>query len=243
MSAHPVFSDLLERRQNPEEMDDPSLDAPLHFQALEGLARINRWSGSASILWAPIQGLARETGERALRVLDIATGAGDIPIALWEKSRREGFFLEIHGCDKSPQAIEYARKRAQENGATVHFYRRDIIKEEIPPGYDILMSSLFLHHLSSEEALEFLRHMAGAARKMILVNDLVRCASGLVLAYLGTRFLTRSKVVHTDGVRSVQAAFNLQEIHRLARKAELTKTCVEGRWPSRFLLTWKRDPG
>lgn len=243
MSVGSLFSDLLERQQNPEEMDDPSLDASLHFQALGGLARINCWSRSANIVWAPIQALARQTGERSFRILDIATGAGDIPIALWKKSRREGLHLEIHGCDKSPQAIEYAHSQAQDNGAPVHFYRRDILKEEIPPGYDILMSSLFFHHLKSEEASELLRRMAEAARKMILINDLARSTSGLILAYLGTRLLTRSKVVHTDGVRSVQAAFNLREIHGLVQTAKLEKISVKRRWPSRFLLSWKRDPG
>jgi len=235
-----MFTNLFKRHRNLEEMDDPSLDIQLHRRALDGLARINHWSKSANIMWAPIQALARETGEKSFRILDIASGAGDIPIALWKMSRQAGFLLEIDGCDKSPQAIEYARERAQQSSAQVHFYPQDIIDGKIPSGYDILMSSLFLHHLSDREALKLLCGMAEAAKKMILVNDLVRCASGIMLAYLGTRFLSRSQVVHMDGVRSVRAAFNIEEICGLAQRAGLTGAQVERRWPSRFLLTWKK---
>ncbi len=234
------FKGLFTRQHRPEKMDDPSLDASLHFQALEGLARINQWSRSANTVWAAIQTLACETNERLLRVLDIATGAGDIPVMLWKKARRAGIFLEIDGCDKSPQAIQHAQRRAQQSGAQVHFYEHNVMDGKIPLGYDILISSLFLHHLSNEEALEFLQRMAWAARKMILVNDLVRCVPGLMLAYLGSRVLSRSPVVHTDSVLSVRSAFNLEEIRSLVQQAGLMEAQVESHWPSRFLLTWEK---
>lgn len=224
----------------PEKMDDPSLDGQTHFHALQGLARINYWSGSARIIGSAIQALAQKTGQRSLRVLDIATGAGDVPVILWKKARKQGFFLEIDGCDKSSQAITWARKRAQRSGAQVRFYLLDIAREEIPAGYDILVSSLFFHHLENKEAAGLLRRMAQAAKQMVLVNDLVRCASGLVLAYAGTRLLSRSRVVHTDGLRSVRAAFTLEEIRKMAQEAGLDGAQTERRWPMRFLLTWKK---
>ncbi len=224
----------------PEEMDDPSLDGQTHFQALQGLARINTWSGSAGIVGSAIQALAQMTGQRSLRVLDIATGAGDIPVAVWKKARKKGFFLEMDGCDKSPQAIICARKRAQQSGAQVRFYSLDIAHEEIPAGYDILVSSLFFHHLENKEAAGLLRRMAQAAKQMVLVNDLVRCASGLALAQVGTRLLSRSRVVHADGLRSVRAAFTVEEIRKMAQEAGLKGARVERRWPWRFLLTWKK---
>ncbi len=249
---------LAQRQHGTEVMDDPSLDTGPHFQALQGLARINRWSGSAKIVWDPIAALARRTGQHSLRVLDIATGAGDIPILLSQMARQAGLSLQIEGCDKSPQAIAYARKRAEHATATGHcspplqqwretydvpvrFFTQDVIGGEMPSGYDILVCSLFLHHLENQEALHLLRSMAKAAGQMILVNDLLRCTRGLALAYLGTRILSRSWVVHTDGVLSVRAAFNMQEVRALAQQAGLKDACVQPRWPSRFLLRWERQ--
>ncbi len=153
-------------------MDDPALDAVSHFQALRGLARINAWSRSVDIVWAPIRALARRTWRRSFRVLDIATGAGDIPIALWHTAQRSGLDLTIDGCDKSPQAMEYATRRAAQSGAgplstpPLRFFTRDVMCEEIPAGYDIILCSLFLHHLGRLEATALLAR--GAYRRGLI---------------------------------------------------------------------------
>ncbi len=77
---------LQERRCQPELMDEPGLDPERHRQALQGLARINWLSASDRILWHPIRALARELAGKPLRVLDIATGGGDVPIRLWQRA-------------------------------------------------------------------------------------------------------------------------------------------------------------
>ena len=100
----------LARHLEPEIMDDPALDGERHREALRGLERINRWSSSSRIVWFPIKTLAQERTFSPLRVLDIATGAGDVPIQLWHRARRAGLPLEVDGCDQSPRAIEYAKK-------------------------------------------------------------------------------------------------------------------------------------
>ena len=79
--------DLSRRDLQPELIDQPDLDAHRHVQALEGLVRINFFSGSSAILWPPIRALLAAEPQRNWRLLDIATGAGDLPIALWNKAR------------------------------------------------------------------------------------------------------------------------------------------------------------
>jgi hypothetical protein len=74
----PMFLSALPRRLQPELMDQPGLDPARHRQALRGLRRINFWSRSAGILWPALAGLAR-AAQRPLRVLDQATGGGDVP--------------------------------------------------------------------------------------------------------------------------------------------------------------------
>jgi len=231
---------LRERRRRPEVMDQPGLDRVRHVHALRGLERINRWSGSSRILWPPLRDLARESGRVPLRVLDVASGGGDIPVGLWRKARRAGLPLVIEGCDLSPLAVEYAGQRALAHGADVRFFQFDAVGGPLPDGYDVVVCSLFLHHLDDGQACDLLRHMAGAASRMVLVNDLHRTWPGLVLAYVGTRVLSGSDIVHSDGTRSVEAAFNVHEVRRLARQAGLEGATVAWRWPCRFLLTWRR---
>jgi SAM-dependent methyltransferase len=236
----PFLSSLTERRRQPEIMDQPDLDRQRHFGALRGLERINSWSGSARLLWPPIRSLARATSGRPLRVLDVATGAGDVPVRLWHKARRAGLRVQIDGCDRSAEAVAYARSRAAENRAEVGFFVHDALGEALPAGYDVLMSSLFLHHLDEEQAVAFLRRTAQAAAGLVLINDLVRSRAGFVLAWVGTRLLSRSAVVHTDGPRSVEGAFTIAEVRSLAEQAGLHGATVARRWPCRFLLTWRR---
>ncbi len=223
----------------PELMDDPALDPAQHVQALRGLSRINRWSRSARLIWSALHAVARESGVRHLRVLDVATGAGDIPLRLWRYTQHGAIQLTIEGCDVSPTAIQYAQTQACQHGAAVKFFVLDALTTPIPVHYDVVMSSLFTHHLTDSETIRLLQRMKDAATRMVLVNDLRRSRLGLLLAYAGTHLLSRSTIVHIDGPRSVQAAYTIDEIRRLAEQAGLTRCPVQRRWPARWLLTWQ----
>jgi hypothetical protein len=137
-------------------------------------------------------------------------------------------------------AVAHARQAAERAGLAVRFFLHDAVHSHPLEGCDAAVSSLFLHHLSEEDAVAFLRRMAGAARHLVLVNDLVRSLPGLALAHLATRLLTTSGVVHTDGPRSVEGAFTCAEILTLAERAGLAGATVVRRWPCRFLLQWGR---
>lgn len=231
---------LSRRRQRPEIMDQPDLQPARHVHALRGLARINFLSDSAGILWPAIAALARAVAPRPPRVLDVATGGGDVPIRLWRRARRAGLELHLEGCDISPVALEHARTAAARANAPLPFFEHDALSGPPPEKYDAVMCSLFLHHLDDEQAVAFLRRMAEAADRLVLVNDLERSATGLVLAHVVGRLLTTSDVVHVDGPRSVEGAFTRAEARSLAERAGLHGARVSWRWPFRWLLSWRR---
>ncbi len=208
-------------------------------RALRGLARVNFWSGSAGILWRPLSELARRLG-RPIRVLDAASGAGDVPLRLWRRARRAGLDFRIDGCDLSPVAVEHAGRRAVAAGADVRFFVEDVLRGPPLMGYDVVMCSLFLHHLGEDEAVGFLRWAAATAHH-VLVNDLERSGPGLALAHVAVRLLTTSDVVHVDGPRSVESAFTMNEARALAERAGLRGAVVGWRWPFRYLLKWSRE--
>jgi 2-polyprenyl-3-methyl-5-hydroxy-6-metoxy-1,4-benzoquinol methylase len=234
----PWLFDVRHRHREPEKMDQPDLDPQQHQDALCGLERINAWSGSARILWPALRDLARQT-PNPLRVLDVATGAGDVPIWLWCRTRRAGLEIHFAGCDRSPTALAFARSRAERCWANVSFFECDVLRGPLPEGYDVLTCSLFLHHLENDQAVDLLRRMGQAAERMVLVNDLRRGAGGLLLAYVGTRIFSASSIVHTDGPLSVRAAFTLKEVAELARQAGLANVTLARRWPCRFILSWR----
>lgn len=236
-----LLNPCAQRVLEPEVMDDPSLDTEQHRAALRDLARINWLSDSSGIVWSPIRRLAQSTPGQRLRVLDIATGSGDIPLSLWKYAQRAGLQLDLTGVDISETALEVARKRSQQAEAEINFERRDVLQDPPQADYDVVVSSLFMHHLDRTTAVQLLRIKAAAARRLVLVNDLRRSRGGLMLAHLVTRVLTSSPVVRTDAVLSVKAAFTVEEALAVARDAGLVDTEIRRVWPYRFLLQWRRD--
>ncbi|MFO0959895.1 MAG: methyltransferase domain-containing protein [Isosphaeraceae bacterium] len=235
----PFPSDLRGRNRQPEVMDQQGLEDAEHHQALNALRRINRLSRTDRSLWPLIRGYCqrhRDGGNSTpVRLLDIATGGGDLPVLLWKKAKRAGLNLEVAGCDRSETALEYARAHARRENAEVAFFERDVIEQGVPTEYHIRVSSLFLHHLSEDEALQFLRAL-GNGGGLVLVDDLRRSVVGWLLAYSGVRLLSRSRVAHVDGPLSVEGAFTCEEARSLASRAGWDSFEVQARWPCRFLL-------
>lgn len=235
---------LRRRNLQPEILDDPSLDAKEHRLALKGLARVNRISLSANILWPAIRDLCRQRSRagdaRPVRLLDIATGGGDVPVQLWHKARKAGLALEVSGCDFSSMSLEHARAHAAQEKADVSFFGVNLLEQPIPSDFDIVTTSLFLHHLNEADALVVLRKMRDSAGEIALVNDLSRGRLGWVSAYVGTRLLSRSHTVHVDGPRSVEGAFTPDEALALATRAGWDGATVKRKFPFRFLLSWTR---
>jgi SAM-dependent methyltransferase len=221
-------------------MDNPGLDPAEHLRALAGLSWLNWASRSPRIVWQPIHALGQSLRMDRLRVLDIGSGAGDVLLGLWKLASRYRWELDLHGIDISERAIAYARDRCRMVGARIDYTQLDALADPLPIGYDVLMSSLFYHHLSEDEVVSLLEKMAAATKHLLLVNDLRRCSTGLVLAHIACRLLTRSRVVHTDGPRSVCAAFTSGEMQVLAQRAGLIDARITHRWPCRLLCTWRK---
>jgi 2-polyprenyl-3-methyl-5-hydroxy-6-metoxy-1,4-benzoquinol methylase len=157
---------------------------------------------------------------------------------LKRRAEREGVELHVEGCDLHPGAIEHATQKALEVGLDVGFFQHDAAKGALPAGFDLVCSSLFLHHLPNPEAAAFLRRL-DASGTTIFVQDLLRSRLGYWMALVATKVVTRSPVVHVDGPRSVRAAFSLGEVREMIREAGLEGARIERCWPERFSLTWE----
>lgn len=224
-----------------EVMDQPGLDRNLHRQALSALRRVNSLSRTAASLWEPIARLAREQAGRPLRILDVACGGGDVALQLARRAKRAALNLSVTGCDVSEVAIQYAHDQVRRRDpGNVSFFVHDAVRNPLPEYYDIVICTLFLHHLDNDNAVVLLRHLAAAAGTMVLLNDLRRTRIGYFLAHLAGRVLTRSPVVRVDGPLSVAAAFRMDEVLALAERAGLTGASIRPIWPQRFLLSWRR---
>ncbi len=222
-------------------MDQPDLDVRRHVHALDALGRANAVSRTAAAVWPSIRAVSHGTVEPPLRVLDIACGGGHVLLSLARRAARERLDVDWLGWDMSPVAIDYARTLAGRRGVEgVRFELADALRDPIPAGIDVVLCTLFLHHLTESDAVALLRRMREAARAAVVISDLRRTRLGAVFTWAGCRALSRSEVFRVDGMRSVAAAFTTDEARDLAAAAGLTGAHVRQVWPQRWLLTWRK---
>jgi 2-polyprenyl-3-methyl-5-hydroxy-6-metoxy-1,4-benzoquinol methylase len=230
------------RVRTPELMDQPGLARRDHEYALTSLGRANLISRTSSVVWPTIRKAARSLRNRPLRILDIACGGGHVAVGLAQRLARAGIAADVQGCDISPVALDYARTlAARSHVQRIRFSQLDVVRDPWPTGFEVVHCSLFLHHLAGDDAVATLRRMKEAAGQLVVVSDLRRTDLGYLLAWVGCRLLSRSRVFHVDGARSVEAAFTTGEARALAERAGLDGAEVRECWPQRFLLTWTRD--
>jgi 2-polyprenyl-3-methyl-5-hydroxy-6-metoxy-1,4-benzoquinol methylase len=236
----------MQRHLQHELMDDPSLDAGEHRRALAGLARINVLSDAAAPIWRAINAWHNQDSVRMPpSLLDIASGSGDVLLGVDRNARRHGVSLELHAADLSAEALRVIVERSNraEKSVTTHQYdatsANSLIEGE---PFDIVMCSLFLHHLPEQTIESLLRRMTSLVRPggLVVISDLERTSLGLLAARTVPRLLTRSHVVHVDAVRSVQGALTQGELTELASCAGMHHCAIRGVWPFRMLLTWQR---
>ena len=234
-----TLNPLAIRDRRPELMDQPGLDPTVHGQALRAMGRINFFSRTVATLWRALAEAGLIAEQRPLRVLEIASGGGEVAIGLAQLGRRRGVPLEVHGCDISPTAVDHAQTAAAAAGLDdVRFQQFDALHDPLPDHYDVLLSTLFFHHLDEPDAAGLLARMAAAARRAVVVDDLVRSRFGYVLAWAGGRLLTRSPIVHVDGPLSVRAALSREEWRALFERAGLGGATFRPHWPERLLMLW-----
>jgi 2-polyprenyl-3-methyl-5-hydroxy-6-metoxy-1,4-benzoquinol methylase len=236
---------LAVRQRQPEVMDQPGLDERMHRQALEGIQRVNNISRIGHVLWWEIDRIVTERRLEKVRILDLACGGGGLAIWLARQGQRSGLEFTVKGCDISPTAVLHANEQSLCAGVdNARFFELDALDgpldQESNEEYDIVMCSLFLHHLEDQQVITLLRKMAETARHAVIINDLRRTRLGYGLAWIGCRLLTRSPIVHADGPLSVQSAFTIDEARSLAKRAGLRNVTITTHWPQRFLMTWQR---
>ncbi|TWU46219.1 hypothetical protein Poly51_56150 [Rubripirellula tenax] len=221
----------------PEWMDQPGLSSERHAAALSGLVRLNSFTGVSAAMYRQLRKLAVNRNGRAMKVLDIASGAGDVPIAWAKKARRDGLALQVTTIDISHFAAEEQQRRASAAGVTIRSLTADCLTAPLPQGFDLVTCSLFMHHLNHSEVVRLLQSMQVAANDGILICDLDRSRANLGLVTIGAHMLSRSRIVHHDAKVSVRSAFTAEEFKAIAEKSLSRPVSVWRSFPCRFIAT------
>jgi 2-polyprenyl-3-methyl-5-hydroxy-6-metoxy-1,4-benzoquinol methylase len=199
-----------------EMMDRPQpVSAELECD-LQRIRQLNRWFGSYRLLLVFMRRWIKP-GTR-MRIVDLATGSGDIPRLIADYARKIGAQVEIDALDRQPATLEVAMKLS--TGYPEIYYRQaDILEWDSVGKYDVVLCTLALHHFSDEDAVGVLRRCRELSRKFVLVSDLRR---GFLLqagVHLLTELIFREPMTRHDARLSAERAFSFTEMRDLALRA------------------------
>ncbi|MFL6527304.1 MAG: methyltransferase domain-containing protein [Chthoniobacterales bacterium] len=200
----------------PELMDRPQPISPELEIDLHNLRQLNRYFGS----YALVRHFLRRwinSGDM-LRVLDLATGSGDIPRLIVQHGRDVGASVNVTAVDQQPATLEIARRLSREFDQ-IEFIKDDALTFTPTEPFDIVVCSLALHHFSDEGAIAVLRRCRELSRRYVLVADLCRSLFTTVGVHLLTGLIFREPMTRVDGRLSAARAFSFSEMAALARRA------------------------
>ena len=187
----------------PEIMDRPGNEEKLLRADLRVLEDINRFLGGYRIplhyLWKFLDPLQ---SAKALTILDLATGAADVPRAIATWARAQLVKVEITAVDGNPEILRIARENAAD-WPEIHVEQQD----------------LALHHFSEADAVAILRSINHIARGGWIINDLRRNRLAIGLSKLMAHTIITNPIARFDAPASCERAFTIAEWRAMATRA------------------------
>lgn len=206
-----------------ELLDGPLDDRAVVLGNLRDLRRFNRHLGGAAISAAAIRELAGDP-PRAVSLLDVGTGTADIPLELVRRLRRQGRAAGAVAVDARAEILDLARTLDPRlrGGDGVELAVAD--GRSLPfadSTFDVVHSSLVLHHLEPPDAVAFLREARRVARRGVIANDVVRARRYWWLARALVALAFRNRITRHDAPLSVRRAYTRVELRALLASAGL----------------------
>jgi len=200
----------------PELMDRPQPVSSELEKDLRNIRQLNRFFGSHRLV---LHFLRRwiKPGDR-VRIVDLATGSGDIPRLIVDYAQKIGAKVEVDALDRQSATLEIARKLSG-NYPEISYIDANILEWQPADPYDIVLCSLALHHFSDEDAVRLLRRCRELSQKFVLVSDLRRGLLATIGVYFLTALIFREPMTRYDGRVSAARAFSFAELDDLAGRA------------------------
>jgi ubiquinone/menaquinone biosynthesis C-methylase UbiE len=182
---------------------------------LRNLRELNRCFGSYRLIQYFLRRWLKPRSQ--MRILDLATGSGDIPRFIIDYARTADASVTIEAVDQQASTVEIARALSADY-PEIEFLQGDILTLSREP-YDMVLCSLALHHFSETNAVAVLKRCRELSKQYVLVADLRRGALATVGVFLLTSLLFREKMTRIDARLSAERAFSFREFKRLAERA------------------------
>jgi ubiquinone/menaquinone biosynthesis C-methylase UbiE len=215
------------RSKDAEILDGENYDSDELAENFRDIRRVNRLLGGTSAILRFLPGLFESLpANQPTTILDLATGIGDIPVAIVQWAKRHDRQVHIVASDSSSEILALAQKETAAH-MEISIARYDARAVPLPDRqFDIVLCSLSLHHFAPDDATQVLREMRRLARTGVVVNDLYRSRAGYVAAWAAARLTTRNRLTRNDAPLSVLRAYTPDELGALLHQAGFTSPSI-----------------
>jgi SAM-dependent methyltransferase len=227
------------RRSNtPELLDRDGHSAAELAGALRDIRAVNRLLGGSRTLLDALRPVIRHAKPGVpLDVLDVGTGAADLPLAMVRCAERRGRELRVTAVDRDPATATIAA-RAAARAPQVRIVCADARRLPFPPNsFDVVTASMFLHHFELRDVARLLARFRELARRAVLINDLRRHLVPWSFIALVSRLTRRDPMFVHDAPLSVLRGFTVTELLQAAGESGAASVTLKRCWPYRLALT------
>lgn len=228
-----LFLNTTYRSDATELMDDFSMKGELLRDTLDKLGKINKWLGGNHVTLNGLRQLLKnQPKDKVLTIVDLGCGHGDILRLIADFGRKHNYSFELIGIDANQGAIEYADELSVAY-EELSFRSVDVFSEEFRAmEYDIVLSTLFLHHLNEDEIHALLNTVTTKAKLGMVINDLHRSSMAYGLFKLLGLVISNHMIVQ-DGLTSILRAFKRKEIEQISSQLNLNSK-ISWKWAFRY---------
>ena len=205
-------------------------------RSLGDLNRINRWLGGIRSLASHLSPRLRRWRTAPIWLLDLGAGGCATPMAMVRWARAEGIPLRVIALDIQARHLCWAREWTQE-WPEISLVQGDARHPPFREGHiDVVISSLFLHHLPEAELATLLPSWLGIARRSIVMSDLVRHPIPYYFIKVASPLFARSRLTRHDAAVSIRRAYTPQELQAIVLAAGLPEAQIVTHFPYRMTL-------
>lgn len=220
-----------------EALDDPATSPALVERMLTDIARSNRWFGGRRSMRA---GLARLVSEMdrgsTMTLLDIGTGAGDLPHDAVRWAARRGITLVPIGLERIAAAAHLAHRSGLPVllgcAGALPIRRR---------GVDFVLVSQLVHHLDHASTVRLLVECDAIARRGVVIADLRPSPLAAFGYRLAGPLLGMHPMTVSDGVISLARGLTPTRLRTLAHEALGHDVDVWRAPGARVIAAWRTD--
>jgi 2-polyprenyl-3-methyl-5-hydroxy-6-metoxy-1,4-benzoquinol methylase len=218
----------------PEWMDEPCSYEDFR-ECLIDLGQVNRLTLFYRPTLAFLDGLVAATPHQTLRIVDVGSGGGDMLRRVERWAERRGVQVKLTGIDLNPYAARVARELMPASSA-IQWVTGDAFTYAEP--VDVVLSSLFTHHLEEAEVVRFLAWSEAVARCGWFVNDLCREETPYRLFGMLAKGMRWHRFVQHDGPVSFRRSFREDDWEWMLSEAGIALADVRlARWtPGRLCV-------